>query len=285
VQRSKRALLLIALLLSPCVGRAEDLETTHIFGFTIGTDVNPVGEIEGEIESTGRIGKSAGTYSALSNSLGLKFIPFENFSVEPSISISYHNIAGVPDLEDRNGWTFEAVSLELRYRVLDRTQAPVGLTLGIDPRFGTIDDISGAPADRYGSDFILAIDQELIATRLFAAFNFIYGLEAVRSNDTGVWEHQSSLVFAAATTAQIYPGVLLGGEVRYLRAYGGMSLDRFAGQAVFIGPTFYAKFSERLWMSAAWNIQIAGSAAAQVGPQDLSNFERHQAKLRLGYNF
>jgi hypothetical protein len=285
VKRSKKAVLLIAFLLSPCAGHAEGLETTHIFGFTIGTDVNPVGEIEGEIESTGRFGKSAGTYSALSNALGLKFIPFENFSVEPGISVAHHSIAGVPDLEDRSAWAFEAVSLELRYRVLDRTQAPVGFTLGINPRFGTTDDISGAPADRYGSDFILAIDQELIATRLFAAFNFIYGLEATRSRDTGAWEHQSSLAFAAATTAQIYPGVLLGGEVRYLRAYGGMSLDRFAGQAFFVGPTFYAKFSERLWMSAAWNIQIAGSAAAEVGPQDLSNFERHQAKLRFGYNF
>jgi hypothetical protein len=281
----KRALLLIAFALSPCAGYAEGLETTHIFGFTIGTDVNQVGEIEGEIESTGRFGKSAGTYAALSTALGLKFIPFENFSIEPGISVAYHNIAGVPDFEDRSGWAFEAVSLELRYRVLDRTQAPVGLTLGIDPRFGTIDDISGAPADRYGSDFILAIDQELVATRLFAAFNFIYELEAVRFHDTSAWEHQSSLTFAAAATAQIYPGVLLGGEVRYLRVYDGMSLDRFAGQAVFIGPTFYAKLSERLWISAAWNIQVAGSAAAQVGPQDLSNFERHQAKLRFGYNF
>jgi hypothetical protein len=285
VQRSIRALLLIAFALSPCAGYAEGLETTHIFGFTIGTDVNQVGEIEGEIESTGRFGKSTGTYSVLSNAFGLKFIPFENFSIEPGISITYQNIAGVPDLEDRNGWAFEAASLEFRYRVLDRSQAPVGLTLGIDPSFGTIDDISGAPADRYGSNFILAIDQELVATRLFAAFNFIYGLEALRSHDTSVWEHQSSLAFAVATTAQIYPGVLLGGEVRYLRAYDGMSLDRLAGQAVFMGPTFYAKFSERLWMSAAWNIQIAGSAAAQVGPQDLSNFERHQAKLRFGYNF
>lgn len=59
----------------------------------------------------------------------------------------------------------------------------------------------------------------------------------------------------------------------------------FAGQAVFMSPTFYAKFSEQLWISAVWNIQVAGSAAAQVGPQDLSNFERHQVKLRFGYNF
>jgi len=66
----KRALLLIAFALSPCAGYAEGLETTHIFGFTIGTDVNQVGEIEGEIESIGRFGKSAGTCAARSRDSG-----------------------------------------------------------------------------------------------------------------------------------------------------------------------------------------------------------------------
>jgi hypothetical protein len=258
VQRLTRALLVIACVLSPCVGNAESLETTHIFGFTLGTDVNQVGEIEGEIENTGRFGKGAGNYAAVSSAFGLKFIPFENFSIEPGISVAYYDAAGVPDIEDRHGWAFEAVSLELRHRVLDRAQAPIGLTLGIDPRFGMMDDISGAPADQFGSDFIVAIDRELIASRLFAAVNLTYGLEATRFRATSQWAYQSTLGVAAATTAQIYPGVLLGGEVRYLRAYGGMSLDQFAGQAVFMGPTFYAKLSERVWISAAWNIQVAG---------------------------
>jgi hypothetical protein len=148
-----------------------------------------------------------------------------------------------------------------------------------------IDDVGGAPADQYAGDFIVAIDRELVASRLFAAINFTHGLQAARFHATNVWEYQSSLGFAAAAAAQIYPGVLLGGEVRYLRAYAGMSLDQFAGQAVFIGPTFYVKLSERVWISAAWNIQVAGGAAAQADPLDLTNFERHQAKLRFGYNF
>src|SRR5882672_9038956 len=102
----KSTLFFIACAVSPCLGHAESLETTHIFGFTIGTDVNPVGEIEGEIDSIGRFGKSTGTYAALSNTLGLKFVPFENFSIEPGISVAYHNITDVPDLENRNGWAF-----------------------------------------------------------------------------------------------------------------------------------------------------------------------------------
>jgi hypothetical protein len=42
------------LLVMPIAVTAKDLETTHLFGFTLGTDVNDVGDIEGELETTGR---------------------------------------------------------------------------------------------------------------------------------------------------------------------------------------------------------------------------------------
>ena len=58
---------------------AENLETTHLFGFTLGTDVNNVGEVEGELEAIGRFAKRVGVYNALSPTLGLKFIPVSEF--------------------------------------------------------------------------------------------------------------------------------------------------------------------------------------------------------------
>ena len=48
-----------ALALLPATCFAENLETTHLFGFTLGSDVNDVGEKEAESESTGRFGKGA----------------------------------------------------------------------------------------------------------------------------------------------------------------------------------------------------------------------------------
>jgi hypothetical protein len=38
-------------------------------------------------------------------------------------------------------------------------------------------------------------------------------------------------------------------------------------------------------MSAAWSVQVAGHAANDTNPLDLTNFERQQAVLRFGYNF
>jgi hypothetical protein len=275
----------VATAVAPVLAHAEGLETTHLFGFTLGSDVNDVGEKEAEIEATGRFAKRDGSYSAVDKTLSVKFVPFQNFSIEPGLGVAYHDISGAPGLEDRRQLAFDTVSLEMRYRVLNRAQAPFGLTLGADPHGGRVDDISGAPVDRYGADLWVIADRELIPERIFAAFNLLYQPEAVRSRDAGTWEHQSNLGTSAALTVQVRPGVLIGAEARYMRSYDGLGLDTFMGRALFVGPTFYAKFSERFWMAAAWNAQVAGRAAHIGGTLDLANFVRYQAKLRFGYNF
>ena len=45
-------------------------------------------------------------------------------------------------------------------------------------------------------------------------------------------------------------------EARNRRHYDGLGLNSFAGQALYIGPTFYAAFGERYFVSAAWRIQV-----------------------------
>jgi hypothetical protein len=281
----KKALALILLLVAPAVTKAKDLETTHLFGFTLGSDVNDVGEKEAESETTGRFAKGSGSYAALEQAAAIKFIPFENFSIEPGLGVAYHRISGVPGLDDRRQLAFDTVTLEMRYRVLNRERAPIGLTLGIDPHWGRVDDISGEPVNRYGADLWIIADRELVSDRVFAAFNLSYQPDAIRSRITGAWEHQSTLGTSVAMAAQLRPGVLLGAEARYMRSYDGMGLDTLTGRALFIGPTFYAKFAACCWVSAAWSIQVAGGAVNDGGSLDVANFERHQAKLRFGYNF
>ena len=78
------------------------------------------------------------------------------------------------------------------------------------------------------------------------------------------------------------PGVFVGAEVRNLRHYEGLGLDRFAGQALYVGPTLYMTLGAQFWLSAAWNVQAWGTTAADGGALDLTNFERHQVRFRLG---
>ena len=83
------------------LAKAAELETTHIFGFTFGSDVNAVGEKEAESEAVGRFGKSAGAYGAISQALGVKFAPFQNFNIQPTVAVSRFDVSNVPGLDDR----------------------------------------------------------------------------------------------------------------------------------------------------------------------------------------
>jgi hypothetical protein len=62
-------------------------------------------------------------------------------------------------------------------------------------------------------------------------------------------------------------------------------LDTLSGQAVYVGPTLYARLGNNAWLSAAFNVQVWGGAVGTPGALDLVNFERYQGKFRLGYDF
>jgi len=80
-------------------------------------------------------------------------------------------------------------------------------------------------------------------------------------------------------------GFFVGVEARYFRQYEGFPLNNFAGQALYVGPTFYAKLGEHALISAAWNSQAWGSASGGSGAHDLVHFDRHQARMRLAVTF
>jgi hypothetical protein len=264
---------------------AETIETEHLFGFTIGSDVGEVGERELEGTLTGRFSKRTGTYNAATGTMSVEFVPIENLRTEFTGIVNSFDIAGVSGFADQRYTAFGGFSADIRYRFLDRASAPFGFALGAEPHWGRADDIAGAPASRYGVDFVAAADWEIIPNRVVAAFNLLYQPDTIRDNVTGIWSQESTTGVAFAVMAQIRSGVFVGGEARYLRQYDGTGFDNLAGQGVFVGPTVYFKLSKRAWMTLAWSAQVAGHATAVPGSLDLINFERQQARLLFGINF
>jgi hypothetical protein len=264
---------------------ASGLDSEHLFGLTEGSDIGTAGERELELEAAVRTGKGGGTYRVLSQATALKLTLTDSFRVSPLVAIDRHNIGGVPGLLDRNQWAFSEVAFEMKYRVLDRQAAPFGFTLVATPSFARIDETSGERTESYGVGFAALADRELIANRLMVAFNAAFATGASQQRMTGVWEHDSALAASAALSGRVSERVFVSGEVRYERAFDGMGLDRFAGHSWFVGPAIYVRLSEQAWMSVVWNTQIAGRAAGEVGSLDLTNFERHLFKARLGIAF
>ena len=277
--------LLLAFSLVPGGARAEPIETEHLFGFTIGSDVGDVGEKEVEGSVTGRFSKQTGTYDAGTSTMSVEFVPMPKLRTEFTGTVNSYDITGVGGFADQRYTAFGGLSADIRYQFLDRASAPFGFAIGGEPHWGRADDITGQPVNQYGVDFVAAADWEIIPDRIVAAFNLLYQPQTMRSNLTGIWSQESTAGTAFALMAQVRSGIFVGGEARYLRQYDGAGLDNFVGQGFFAGPTVYFKLSQRAWMTLAWSAQIAGHATAIPGSLDLVNFERQQARLLFGVNF
>jgi hypothetical protein len=264
---------------------APDTDSEHLFGFTEGSDIGERGEKEFETDSTGRFGRQGGSYSVLSTALEAKYTPLDYFRIVGSATVGAYSLNGVPGFEDRRLLTLQEIALDFRCRLFDREKAPFGLAFAFEPHRGFADETSGAPADQYGGKFAALLDTEIVAKRIFAAFNLFYDAEVTRPVGAGTVERVSLFGAGAAVTAQVRPGLYWGAEVRYLRHYDGLAFGSFTGEALYAGPTFYAKLAGAWWLSAAWNAQIAGGKNGLSSSLDLADFDRHQAKLRLGLSF
>jgi hypothetical protein len=278
-------LIVVSGTLLPLGGHAEEIDTEHLFGFVIGSDVGETGEREFQNLITGRFAKNTGRYRALADAAELEFAPVKNFRVEFAAVAASYDISGVAGFDDLKQVGLQGVSVDLRYRFLDRSSAPFGLILAAETHADRMDERSGQHARGYGTDFALAFDRELIPNKLVAAVNLLYQPEWTSFLATDRTERDVTLGVAGAAMAQVQPGILIGGEVRYLRKYEGFGLDVFAGHALFVGPTMFVRLSERSRPTAAWSFQIAGRSATMAGPLDLVDFERHQARLIYGINF
>ena len=291
-----RAILLIVLALLVATSSAHgaagkradktgEVDPEHMFGFTEGSDIGEAGEKELEADSTGRFGKLGGSYNTVATALEAKYSFSDRFRLSAVATVAYYDITGVNAIDDRRQGALQSVSFDARFRLFDREHAPFGLTLSVEPHRGFVDEMSGERADEYGAELRVLADRELIPGRLFAALNVSYEPEQTRLRASGETLRESTLGIGAALAMQVMPNVFVGAEARNRRRYDGLGLDGFAGQALYIGPTFYATFGGRYFISAAWNVQVWGAVAASSGARDLDNFERHHVKLRIGARF
>ena len=79
--------------------------------------------------------------------------------------------------------------------------------------------------------------------------------------------------------------LFLGGEVRYASTFDGLTFNHSAGQALFTGPNFFARVSDKVRIAGASNFPVAGKTLTVPGSLNLVKYERHQAHLRLGVSF
>lgn len=288
-------------------GHAHGARTEHIFGFTEGSDVHAAGETELKSNTIARFVKRAGRYLAAESKAEIHTGVTDDLNVAIGFLGDYHRVRSVPGFETVPARAaFGGGSVEMRWRLLRREEAGFGVTLLVEPSVSRFDELSGLRASRIGAETALLIDTELVRDTLYGAVNLLYDLERTRERGASATERGSTAGLGAALSYKLAPGLFVGGEARYLRAYEGLGLDRFQGEALFVGPTLFASLSQRVSLTAAYNVQVAGREAlgrrgageategeepalpggpARRSSLDLTDFERHQVRLKLVYDF
>ena len=135
--------LLLVLSIIPTDARAAPIETEHLFGFTIGSDVGDAGERELEGSVTGRFAKRTGIYNAATGTMSVEYVPIPNLRTELTGVVAGYDVVGVSGLTDQRYTAFGGVSADIRYRFLDRATAPFGLAIGAEPHWSRADEATG----------------------------------------------------------------------------------------------------------------------------------------------
>src|SRR5579871_2407433 len=148
---------------------AYQIDTEHLFGFVEGADIGNKGETEFVVDSSQRAGRSTGSFADTGSAFELKYTAFENFRISAVAAVGYYDIAGVTGIGDARRAAVQSLAFDARFRVLDRAQAPFGLTLSISPHWGLVDETSGVPTEHFGTEIQMLADRELIPGRLIGA--------------------------------------------------------------------------------------------------------------------
>lgn len=241
----------------------------------------------GMVEIVARIGKHDGKYEAFGKKFEFAYGVTDSFNAAISMSAARHRIAGVSGFDDvTNNLAFNGIGGELRWNLLKRgIQGPVGVTLHLEPVIQRYDELTGLRGRKYGSENKLIFDTELAKDRWFAAFNVLYEVERVLEQGETEWERSSKFGFAFATSVRVADKFYLGLNAQYLRAYEGLMLGAFTGEAVYFGPTLFAQIGDRGFVSLAWNRQVWGAEVGSDLRLDLANFERNLVRMKAGIHF
>ncbi|WP_236960282.1 hypothetical protein [Methylobacterium durans] len=274
--------------------KQKDVDTEHLFGFTEGADAGEKGEQEVVVDTVTRLSKrrdgpGPSTYRVLDTRFAYQFNPIDRFSVELSAFGNLRRQRNIVDLDDKSFGTFDGVSVELKYRFLKGSaEQPLGLAIEVRPRFTRVLPIEGNGANIFDMESLLQLDVQVVPDKIWYGSNISFEPAAGRQRGSGEGYRSSTFLWSNAVVGRIAEKTFLGPEVRYLRGYDGIFLNRLESEALFIGPALHHRFTEKAWLTLAYGAQVWGrdtDPAYARRALGLNQFERHNLRVKFGMEF
>lgn len=253
----------------------------EIFGFTSPTDVGNPGDVTLAIENNGRYGKAAGSFTSVTTKYELGRTLTDRFWAGVSLFSTGTRLRGIPEIgPDNDRFAYDGASFELQYVVLQRTASnPLAIAINVEPGYARLDAFTARNRSSFVVTPKLFADLVVVPDTLYAAVNLSYAPQ---------YEHgvpSSQLAISGALTYQATHQFFVGMEARYLDAFNRANLSRFAGDAVFVGPTFLYELTDTAALNLTWQPQVSGKQKGVQGRFDTADFERQTFRLKLTVGF
>lgn len=272
----------------------KDVDTEHLFGFTEGADAGEKGEQEVVIDTVTRVSKrrdgpGPSTYRVLDTRFAYQFNPIDKLSIEFSAFGTLRRQRNIVDLDDKSYGTFDGVSMEVKYQFLKGTkEQPLGLALEVRPRFTRILPVEGNGANIFDLESLLQLDVQVVPDKLWYGSNISFEPAAGRQRGGGPGYRSSTFLWSNVLVGRIGENTYFGPEVRYLRGYEGIFLNQLESEALTVGPALHHRFTEKIWLTAAYAGQVWGRDADPTlagRALGLNQFERHNVRVKFGMEF
>ncbi|MGE3644928.1 MAG: hypothetical protein AB7F96_13850 [Beijerinckiaceae bacterium] len=257
-----------------------------IFGFTSGTDVGKVGDHGGGIEFDGSYGARGGSLKVLSQKYFYERVIAPNTTLGLGVFTAWHSVRNVPaEPINRSDFQFDGLSFEIGHRLIERSATnPFAVKIALEPRWARLTG-GGRHTNAYGGELKFFVDAAVVPGKLYWAGNLVfdYGVERDPEMKTK-YSRGSGLKLSNALSWQFSEALFAGVEVTWLAAFDGF-YGKYAGQAVFAGPTLYWKFAKNASLNLTVAPQLAGRAKGVPMTLDLDNFERAVSRVKLAVDF
>jgi len=267
--------------------KIDEVNTWLIFGFTEGSDVGEKGEWTLFHDSAVRTTAYGSALAAWDGGVGIGYSPSNRAVVSLTATPSFDRNAGVTSSPNgANAVSSHAfgASASFKYQFFRREEAPMGLAIQISPYW---QHTTAGPFEQntLGSEVRLLADRVLVPDRWFAALNLAYQPHHDAYSDGSAFR-KTTAEMSAAISRKVYGNLFVGAEIRHVSRYQGFAFDRWAGDAVYLGPTAFVLLGEQGYFGVAWSARIAERGNVETGQfLDVDRFDRHQLRLKAGVSF
>lgn len=282
-----KKLLVFSLLLASLTARADE----NLFGYSTGADTLPQGATEIYEWITYRSQKHEGTYQAIDYRTELEYGWTPAFTQSFYLNFVQHKIKDSAPLDDTGspeypnlmtGVRLQGLQTALKYNVLSVYKDPVGLAFYVEPGFSQIFKITGQEQEEWSLEFKTILQKNFLDDLLSVVFNINLEHEVRRFKGDNLWADEFTLESTAGVSYRFVPKWWGGVETRYHSEYP--EYGKREHWAIFLGPNVHYG-DKHWWTTLAVMPQFQGGPREEGEDAHLSEHEKTEYRLKVGYNF